>query len=112
MQDSIAKRFTRTLKEEHVNNADSTDFDDALAKITDWLQVEYNTRRIHSAPGYATPAEFEPAHVRRPSQVDALSVQFFARITFWRTRYNVQSSFHSHPKHWLPWKESLCLMKR
>jgi hypothetical protein len=35
MQDSIAKRFTRTLKEEHANNADSTDFDDALAKITD-----------------------------------------------------------------------------
>lgn len=62
MQNGIAERFMRTLKEEHVDYADYADFDDALAQITYWLQVEYNTKRIHSALAYATPTEFEAAH--------------------------------------------------
>lgn len=65
MQNGIAERFMRALKEEHVDYADYADFDDALAQITRWLQVEYNTRRIHSALGYATPTEFEAAHEPR-----------------------------------------------
>ena len=64
MQNGIAERFMRTLKEAHVDYADYADFDDALSQITHWLQVEYNTQRIHSALGYATPREFEAAHGR------------------------------------------------
>ena len=63
MQNGIAERFMRTLKEEHVDYADYADFSDAMRQIAHWLEVEYNTRRIHSALDYATPAEFEtPAH--------------------------------------------------
>ena len=58
-QNGIAERFMRTLKEEHVDYADYIDFQDAQRQIADWLEVEYNTRRIHSALDYATPAEFE-----------------------------------------------------
>jgi len=58
-QNGIAERFMRTLKQEHVDFADYADFQDALCQIADWLVVEYNTRRIHSALDYATPAEFE-----------------------------------------------------
>ena len=61
MQNGIAERFMRTLKEEHVDYADYTDFPDALRQIAHWLAVEYNTQRIHSALHYATPAEFETA---------------------------------------------------
>jgi transposase InsO family protein len=60
-QNGIAERFMRTLKEEHVDYADYADFPAAMRQIADWLEVEYNTRRIHSALDYATPAEFEIA---------------------------------------------------
>jgi putative transposase len=61
MQNGIAERFMRTLKEEHVDYADYADFPDAMRQIAYWLEVEYNTQRIHSALHYATPAEFEMA---------------------------------------------------
>ncbi len=61
MQNGIAERFMRTLKEEHVDYADYADFPDAMRQIAHWLEVEYNTQRIHSALHYATPAEFEMA---------------------------------------------------
>jgi putative transposase len=61
MQNGIAERFMRTLKDEHVDYADYLDFPDAMRQIAHWLEVEYNTQRIHSALDYATPAEFESA---------------------------------------------------
>ncbi len=60
MQNGIAERFMRTLKEEHVDYADYADFPDA-SQIAQWIAVEYNTQRIHSALNYATPTEFEMA---------------------------------------------------
>ncbi len=67
MQNGIAERFMRTLKEEHVDYADYADFPDAMRQIAHWIAVEYNTQRIHSALHYATPAEFEMAVQTRPS---------------------------------------------
>jgi transposase InsO family protein len=67
MQNGIAERFMRTLKEEHVDYADYSDFPDAMRQIADWLEVVYNTQRIHSALDYATPAEFEMAVHTSPS---------------------------------------------
>lgn len=61
MQNGIAERFMRTLKDEHVDYADYADFSDAQRQIAHWLEVVYNTERIHSALDYATPAEFEAA---------------------------------------------------
>ena len=61
MQNGIAERLMRTLKEEHVDFADYADFPDAVRQIAHWLEVQYNTQRIHSALDYATPAEFETA---------------------------------------------------
>ena len=61
MQNGIAERFMRTLKDEHVDYADYADFPDALRQIAQWIEVEYNTQRIHSAFNYATPTDFEMA---------------------------------------------------
>lgn len=70
MQNGIAERFMRTLKEEYVAYADYADFDDALRQIAHWLTVVYNKERIHSALRYATPAEAEAAHsTRQPLSV-------------------------------------------
>jgi transposase InsO family protein len=60
-QNGIAERFMRTLKEEHVDYTEYRDFDDAQRQLAHWLEVEYNTCRVHSALGYATPAEYEGA---------------------------------------------------
>jgi putative transposase len=58
-ENGLAERFIRTLKEEHIDYSEYTDFDDAFAQLEHWLEVEYMTERIHSALGYLTPAEFE-----------------------------------------------------
>lgn len=61
-ENSIAERFIRTLKEEHIDYSDYRDFDDAFEQLAHWLEVEYMTERIHSSLGYQTPAEFEAAY--------------------------------------------------
>ena len=60
-QNGLVERFIRTLKEEHVDYTEYTDFDDAVCQFRHWLEVEYMTERVHSALDYATPAEFEAA---------------------------------------------------
>lgn len=49
----------RTIKEEEVNLSDYRDFADARCQIGRFLDDVYNVKRIHSALGYLTPAEFE-----------------------------------------------------
>lgn len=58
-QNNLVERFMRTFKEELVDYAGWRDYDDAYPQIQSWLEVEYNTLRIHSALDYATPAEAE-----------------------------------------------------
>lgn len=43
MQNGIAERFMRPLKEEHVDYADGADFSDAMRQIAQWIEVAYNT---------------------------------------------------------------------
>jgi transposase InsO family protein len=62
-QNAYAERFMRTFKEEHVDYTDYADFADAHQQIAHWLEVVYNSERIHSALNYLTPAEFEAAYV-------------------------------------------------
>lgn len=54
-----AERFMRTIKEEEVDLSDYRDFADAQKQIGQFIQDVYNHKRIHSALGYLTPAEFE-----------------------------------------------------
>ena len=54
-----AERLMRTIKEEEVDLSEYTDFHDAYRSIGRFLEVVYTRKRIHSALGYLTPAEFE-----------------------------------------------------
>jgi putative transposase len=60
-QNSYAERVIRTIKEEEINQAEYHDFADASAQIGQFIDDVYRTKRIHSALGYLTPAEFEAA---------------------------------------------------
>ena len=61
-QNGYAERLMRTIKEEEVALTEYHDFTDAYAQIGRFLDDVYQHKRIHSALGYLTPAEFEAAH--------------------------------------------------
>ena len=56
-----AERFMRTIKEEEVDLSEYNDFTDAYHQIGVLIQDVYITKRIHSALGYVTLAEFKNA---------------------------------------------------
>ena len=60
-ENGYAERFMRTIKEEEVDLSEYQDFADAQRQIGVFIQDVYMTKRIHSALGYLTPAEFENA---------------------------------------------------
>ena len=60
-QNGLVERFIRTLKEEHVDYSEYSDFDDAFCQIKHWLEVVSMQERIHQALDYLTPMEFEVA---------------------------------------------------
>jgi transposase InsO family protein len=61
-ENAHAERVIRTIKEEEVYLADYVDFGDAYTSIGHFIEDVYQTKRIHSALGYATPIEFEAAY--------------------------------------------------
>ena len=58
-ENGYAERLVRTIKEEEVDLSDYQDFADAYAQIGHFIEQVYRYKRIHSALGYLTPAEFE-----------------------------------------------------
>jgi transposase InsO family protein len=69
-ENGYAERFMRTIKEEEVDLSEYRDFTEAHRQIGVFIQDVYMTKRIHSALGYLTPAEFENAWWR--SQIQPL----------------------------------------
>jgi len=58
-ENGYAERLMRTIKEEEVALTEYRDFADAKRQLGRFLDAVYNRKRIHSALGYLTPAEFE-----------------------------------------------------
>jgi putative transposase len=58
-ENGYAERLMRTIKEEEVMLHDYADFREAYQSIGRFLDDVYQHKRIHSALGYLTPAEFE-----------------------------------------------------
>jgi transposase InsO family protein len=71
-ENGYAERLMRTIKEEEVDLSDYRDFHDARAHVGRFLDDVYTRKRIHSALGYLTPAEFEAQWVeQRAAQLAA-----------------------------------------
>jgi transposase InsO family protein len=60
-QNAHVERWMRTLKEEEVYLNDYQTLAGAEARIGPFIEEVYNQKRVHSALGYQTPAEFEAA---------------------------------------------------
>ena len=58
-ENGYAERLIRTLKEEEVHLNDYQDITEARQSIGHFLTQVYNHKRLHSALGYLTPAEFQ-----------------------------------------------------
>jgi putative transposase len=58
-QNGYAERLMRTIKEEEVEVSEYHDYADAYQQLGQFLDQVYTHKRIHSALGFLTPAEFE-----------------------------------------------------
>ena len=56
---AMAESFMKTLKTEEVYINEYTTMSDAVTNIEHFIEIIYNTKRLHSALGYLTPCERE-----------------------------------------------------
>lgn len=71
-ENGFAERLIRTIREEEVQLTDYADYHDAYTHMGQFLEDVYNHKRIHSALGYLTPAEFEADWVSRQPETAAV----------------------------------------
>ena len=56
---ATCESFLKTLKREEIHASTYCDFEDLEARVEEFIERYYNTRRLHSALGYCSPEEFE-----------------------------------------------------
>jgi len=64
---AVAESFFSTLKIELVHDADWATHAAARADVAQYLEIFYNTQRMHSVLGYVSPVAFERQHEEKPA---------------------------------------------
>lgn len=73
--------FVKTLKPEEIDCHQYRDLEDLRSHLREFIEDYYNRRRLHSALGYRTPAEFEAA---MPAGVPATTLSASVKLSFSR----------------------------
>jgi putative transposase len=68
---AACESFLKTLKYEEVYRTEYRDLSEARASIGTFLEKVYNQKRLHSALGYLSPAEFERGLLYKPHEAAA-----------------------------------------
>lgn len=76
---AMAESFFGTLKTELVHRSSWSTREEARGDLYAYLEGFYNQKRIHSALGYRSPAEFEAAASKRPMET-AVPAEIAARL--------------------------------
>jgi transposase InsO family protein len=71
-QNGYAERLIRTIKEEEVNLSEYRVYHHAYTRLGCFLDDVYQHKRIHSALGYLTPAEFEAQWRQHPKVISSV----------------------------------------
>lgn len=61
---ALMELFYRTLKRELIQNAQFETPEQAQKEIFKYIELYYNTKRMHSALGYISPSEFETKFIK------------------------------------------------
>ncbi len=67
LDNAMAESFVSTLKAELVSRLEFPSRQAARTAIFDYLETFYNSRRLHSALGYRSPADFEEDRMEEAS---------------------------------------------